>query len=124
MVKAKVYLKALAIANASAAAQRSFTIDTPSDFKTVRGFYVIRNAGSALLKIGVRDAAGNQLLEPVNITHLTVGTSLSIKDRFYRETPCKAGGSKLTVTLENFSTLTAAEDIDFIYECDNGENEK
>ena len=107
MIKSKIFTNSIAIAAAQPAVQRTFPIEAPSDYKNVRGFYVIRNSGTDYFKIGIRDSAGNQILEPVNIGHLQIGNAVPIKDKFFKETPFKANGTKFIVTLENFAATTA-----------------
>lgn len=118
-MKSKVIVQSIALPNATAAQVKSFPLDTPSDYKTVRGFYVIRNSGTEYLNISIKDAAGNVILEAVNIKHLEVGNTVAIKDKFFKETPFKAGGSKMQVVIENFVTTAAIQDIDVVYLVDN-----
>jgi len=119
MTQAKVLTKSIALAIATTAGIRSFPVDSESDFENVRGFYVIRNSGTDYLKIGVKDAAGNTILAPVNITHLSVGNTVSIDKKFFKETPFRGAGTKFIVTIENFATTAAIQDLDFVYLMDN-----
>jgi hypothetical protein len=120
MLGSKVLTKSIVLPVAQTAQKKAFVIDAPSDYKNVRGFYVYRNTGSSYLKIGVQDSAGNTVLEPVNVNHLAVGTTVAIKDKFFKETPFRADGTKITVTVENFATISGtAEDMDFIFLVDN-----
>ena len=120
-MKSQVKVHSISLANGVPAQKRSFPFDTPSDFKNIRGFYVIRNSGTDYLKISINDAAGNSVLEPVNITHLTVGNTVAIKDKFFTGTPFPAGGKKINVYVENFAATAAIQDIDIVWLVDNEE---
>ena len=103
----------------------SFPFDTPSDYKTLRGFYIIKNSGTAteIIKIALKDPNGVAVLQSVNIVHLTVGNggNVPIDSKFYRKTPIDiTGGKKIKIELQNFVTVAGVnQDYDFVYECDN-----
>lgn len=103
--------------------KKSFPFDLPSDYKTVRGFYVCRNLGTDYLKITVKDSNGVNVLDPVNIAHLN-GTllqntsSLEIDKKFFKKTPFEANGRKMTLEIDVFAITTAVQDFDFVFECD------
>ena len=119
MNTSKVEVQSLTLANATTAQKKSFPIDTPSDFSTCRGFYIIRNSGSDYLKIGISDGAGNSILAPVNITHLSVSNTVAIAQKFFTGTPFAAGGKKINVTIENFATTASIQDTDIVLLYDN-----
>jgi hypothetical protein len=118
-IKSKLQVVTIALQVGTTAAKRNTYVDLESEFKTCRGFYMIRNQGTDYLKIGIKDAAGNSIVEPVNSKHLEVSENPAIKDRFYKETPFEANGKKITISLENFSTTTAVQDIDVLFLLDN-----
>lgn len=122
-IKSKIQVVPLVITNGSSAATRPFNPTMLADYKRVRGFYVIRNSGSSYLEISIKDGSGNAIVEPVNITHLTCTNSIAIKDRFYRDSPFEANGKQLAITIQNFATLSADENIDLILELDNESEE-
>lgn len=107
---------------------RSYNIDTPSDYGRVAGFFVQRNlplAAGDYLKITVKDAQGVNIIDPVNIKVLNGGSEqgntgyIKIEDKMFRKAPFKAAGTKIIVQIENFATTIVAQDLDFVYECDN-----
>jgi len=121
--------QSVVLAAATAAGLRSFSFDLPSDYQRVSGFYIQRNlpaTGGDYLKVTIKDSNGVNVIDPVNIKFLNGGSeqsnsgSLAIKDKFYREAPFKAAGTKMIIQVENFSTTTVIQDFDFVYECDNG----
>ena len=103
--------------------KKSYPFDLPSDYKTVRGFYVCRNLGTDYLKITVKDPNGVNVLDPVNIAHLN-GTlsqntsSLEIDKKFFKKTPFEANGRKMTIEIDVFTLTVAVQDFDFVFECD------
>ncbi len=125
MNKAIVKSQAILLPIGTLAAIRSYSFDLPGDYKRLAGFFVQRNTGTEYLKITVKDANGVNLVAPVNIKFLNGGLtqsdsgSLKIEDKFYRKTPFKAAGTKMIVMIENFATTAVAQDLDFVYECDN-----
>ncbi len=110
---------------ATAAAKRAFRFEAPADYKRIAGFYVSRNLGTEYLKITVKDANGVNIVDPVNIAHLNgtiaqnTGSSLKIDDKFSRKTPFEGSGKVVILEVENFAQTAAAQDFDFVYECDN-----
>jgi hypothetical protein len=118
MKKSKVQVAQISLPNASTPAKRSFKVDLDTQYSTCRGFYVIRNSGTDYLRIEVADASGRAVMEPVNITHLTTGNTVKIKDRFFVETPFP-GAKQITVNIENFVNATALQDTDILFLLDN-----
>jgi hypothetical protein len=118
-IKSKLQVQTIAYPLGTAAAKRNTYVDLESEFKTCRGFYVIRNQGTDYLKIGIKDAAGNSIVEPVNMKHLEVSQNPAIKDRFFKESPFEANGRKITISIENFAATTAVQDIDVLFLLDN-----
>ena len=118
-IKSKLQVQTIAYPVNTTAAKRNTYVDLESEFKTCRGFYVIRNQGTDYLKIGIKDGAGNSIVEPVNMKHLEVSQNPAIKDRFFKETPFEANGRKITISIENFSTTNAVQDIDVLFLLDN-----
>lgn len=118
-IKSKLQVATVAMAIGTVSAKRNTYVDLESEFKTCRGFYVIRNQGTDYLKIGIKDAAGNSIVEPVNMKHLEVSQNPAIKDRFFMESPFEANGKKITISVENFATTTAVQDIDILFLLDN-----
>ena len=111
------------------AGKKSVVFDLPSDYKTVRGFYCIRNFGTDYLKITVKDSNGVNVLDPVNIAHLNGTTSqlanpVEIDKKFSKATPFEANGRKMTLEVDVYATTVAVQEFDFIYECDNHELEE
>jgi len=121
MKKAKIQVVSLPLPNGTVAAKRAFQVDLDPEFKTCRGFYVIRNSGADYLKIEVLDTTGKSILDAVNIQHLVVGTDIKIKDRFFTETPFKAQGGKTTINLQNFAAAAGDQVTDIIFLLDNEE---
>ena len=118
-IKSKLQVATIAMAVGTTAAKRNTYVDLESEFQTCRGFYVIRNQGTDYIKIGIKDSAGNSIVEPVNMRHLEVSQNPAIKDRFFKETPFEANGKKITISIENFSTTAAVQDIDVLFLLDN-----
>lgn len=118
-VKSKLQVVTIALPVGTTAAKRNSYADLESEFKTCRGFYVIRNQGTDYIKIGIKDGAGNSIVEPVNMKHLEVSQNPAIKDRFYKESPFEANGKKITISIENFATTSAVQDIDILFLLDN-----
>jgi hypothetical protein len=118
-IKSKLQVQTIAFPVNTTAAKRNTYVDLESEFKTCRGFYVIRNQGTDYLKIGIKDGAGNSIVEPVNMKHLEVSQNPAIKDRFFKETPFEANGRKITISIENFATTNAVQDIDVLFLLDN-----
>lgn len=123
-----VKTQAVVLGIGTTAGLRSFSFDLPSDYKRVSGFYIQRNlpsTGGDYLKVTIKDSNGVNIVDPVNIKFLNGGSeqsnsgSLAIKDKFYRDVPFKAAGTKMIIQVENFATTTAVQDFDFVYECDN-----
>lgn len=126
--KAIIKSQAILLPIGTTAGLRSFPFDLPSDYSRVAGFFVQRNlpvTNGDYLKITVKDSNGVNIIDPVNIKVLNGGSeqgnsgSLKIEDKMYRKTPFKASGTKMIVQIENFATTTVAQDLDFVYECDN-----
>lgn len=113
---------------ATTVGKKSFPFDLPSDYKTVRGFYICRNLGTDYLKVTVKDSNGVNVLDPVNIAHLN-GTlaqntsSLEIDKKFFKKTPFEANGRKMSLEIDVFTIVGTAQDFDFVYECDQDELE-
>jgi len=109
----------------TAAGLRAFRVETPADYKRVAGFYCSRNLGTEYLKVTVKDSNGVNIVDPVNIAHLNgtiaqaTGSSLEIDKKFSRKAPFEANGKTLIINVENFATTAAAQEFDFVYECDN-----
>lgn len=118
-VKSKLQVLTIALPIGTSAAKRNSYVDLESEFKTCRGFYVIRNQGTDYMKIGIKDAAGNSIVEPVNMKHLEVSQNPAIKDRFFMESPFEAQGKKITISVENFSATVAIQEIDVLFLLDN-----
>ncbi len=118
-IKSTLQVATIAMPIGTVAAKRNIYADLESEFKTCRGFYVIRNLGNDYLKIGIKDAAGNSIVQPVNMKHLEVSQNPAIKDRFFMESPFEANGKKITISVENFATTTAVQDIDVLFLLDN-----
>ena len=125
MNKAIVKSYTVTLAISTTAGLRNFRFETPADYKRVAGFYCSRNSGTEYLKITVKDNNGVNVLDPVNITHLNgtiaqnTGASVEIDKKFCRKTPFEANGKVIIIQVENFSTTAAAQEFDFVYECDN-----
>ena len=118
-IKSKIQVFQVAQAIATVPAKRNFTVVTDTEFRTVRGFYIIRNTGADYLRVGIKDEAGNSVQEPANIENLQVSTSVKIQDRFYKEVPFQAEGKKIVISVENFLNLTAADSFDLLVLLDN-----
>lgn len=118
-VKSKLQVLTIALPVGTSAAKRNSYVDLESEFKTCRGFYVIRNQGTDYMKIGIKDAAGNSIVEPVNMKHLEVSQNPAIKDRFFMESPFEAQGKKITISVENFAVTAAIQEIDVLFLLDN-----
>lgn len=128
MLKTIVKNYSIVLPVGTTAALRSYPIDLPSDYGRVAGFYLQRNlplTAGDYLKVTIKDATGANVIDPVNIKFLNGGSEqgnnaiMKIEDKFYRKTPFKAAGTKMIVQVENFSTTTVAQDLDFVFECDN-----
>ena len=109
----------------TAAGLRNFRFETPADYKRVAGYYASRNSGTEYLKVTIKDNNGVNILDPVNITHLNgtiaqnTGASVPNDQKFSRKTPFEANGKVIIIQVENFATTAAAQEFDFVYECDN-----
>lgn len=104
---------------ATALGYREIEIDTPADYKTLRGYYVIRNQGTDYIEFGVKTKS-TVLTDPVNLKHYEVADGgVKIKDKFYEDTPAVAGGKKLIISIKTF-TNSAIQDFTFVMKFDNG----
>lgn len=115
----KTQTLSIALPIGTPAARRNFYLDLEAEFKNCRGFYVIRNAGTDYLKIGIKDSTGKSIVEPVNIKHLEVSQNPKIEDRFFTASPFDAQGKKVTVSIENFAPNVVVQDIDVLFLLDN-----
>jgi hypothetical protein len=118
-IKSKIQVFPLVIPSGTTAQIKPFNVVMLADYKRVKGFYIIRNSGSAYLEVGIKDGSGNAIVEPVNITHLTCANNIEIAKRFFTETPFEANGKTLALQVQNFATLSADESIDLVLLLDN-----
>jgi len=119
MNEQKIDVFSFDLASGASAATRTFNYTTATDYKRIRGFYLIRNSGTEYLSISISDGSGKDVLKLVNMTHLTVSTSVAIKDRFFVETPIPAAGKVLNINVKNYATTAAIQSQDLIFLYDN-----
>ena len=118
-INSKIQVFPLLIPSGTTAQTKPFNFTMLADYKRVKGFYIIRNSGSAYLEVSIKDGSGNAIVEPVNVTHLTVANNIEIDKRFSTETPFEANGKQLTLTVQNCATLGADENMDLVLLLDN-----
>lgn len=110
----------IAQAAGTTSGRRSFNLDFDSEFKTVRGFYLVRPKGTDYIEIGIKDANGIYVLDPVTSEHITYKNfSPPIKDRYFEGSPFVAAGTQGKLEIENFAALTADHEFHLICYLDN-----
>ncbi len=100
---------------------RNFPITLTPGYKTCRGFYIIRNNGTDYLRVGINDTNGTPVSDPAPIKHFEVEKSVEITRRFFKDTPFKANGGRITISVQNFTANQAAMDFDVMLLLDNNE---
>lgn len=118
-MKTKIQVHPIALPAGTLAGKRSFQVTLEASYKNVRGFYIIRNTGAAYLKVGLIEPSGSSAVEPTNIKHFLVNENVKITDRFFKDAPFDAAGKKAQITVENFATLGAEENLDVLFLLDN-----